>query len=197
MVDAHAGGKVLLCREFDPGRSLAIIGDPKYSVTHLMAVPAAFQFMTQHPNFEKTDLSNLQRVGVGAAPCPEVILRTWLNRGAPMIQGWGMTETSPGATGLPLEYALEKIGSAGKALLHTEIKIVDKKGCTVKRGETGELMIRGPNVTPGYWNNEEATKKAFSEGWLKTGDAAREDDDGFLYIVDRWKDMYISGGENV
>ena len=82
-------------------------------------------------------------------------------------------------------------------MLHTEVKIVDEKGNEVKQGEVGEILIKGPNITPGYWNNEEATKNSFVDGWLKTGDAAQMDDEGFIYIVDRQKDMYISGGENV
>ena len=114
-----------------------------------------------------------------------------------MIQGWGMTETSPGGIGLAAEDSERKLGSAGKALLHTEIKIVDEKGKELGSEEVGELYIKGPNITPGYWNNKEATEDSFEDGWLKTGDAAKFDDEGFVYIVDRSKDMYISGGENV
>jgi fatty-acyl-CoA synthase len=108
-----------------------------------------------------------------------------------------MTETSPGGTMLEAADAIRKIGSAGKCLLHTEVKVVDDKGTELPWGEVGELLIRGPNITPGYWNNPEATAKSFDDDWLRTGDAARFDDEGFIYIVDRWKDMYISGGENV
>jgi fatty-acyl-CoA synthase len=93
--------------------------------------------------------------------------------------------------------AIRKVGSAGKALMHTAIRIVDDQGHDVAPGGIGELLIKGPNITPGYWNKPEATAKAFSDGWLHTGDAARQDEEGFVYIVDRWKDMYISGGENV
>ena len=114
-----------------------------------------------------------------------------------MIQGWGMTETSPGGIGLDAADADRKLGSAGKPLMHTEVKVVDDEGKELPWGEVGELYIKGPNVTPGYWNNNEATENSFDEGWLKTGDAARFDEEGFVYIVDRWKDMYISGGENV
>ena len=114
-----------------------------------------------------------------------------------MQQGWGMTETSPGATGLESSEAERKIGSAGKPLLHTEVKVVGEDGNELPAGEVGEIYIKGPNITPGYWKKEEATKDSFEDGWLKTGDAAYFDDEGFLYIVDRWKDMYISGGENV
>ena len=153
--------------------------------------------MMQHPDFAATDLSRIVTAGVGGAPCAEAILRGWIDRGVPLIQGWGMTETSPGGTMLDAADVMRKIGSAGKALLHTEIKIVDDDGGTLPWGEVGELLIRGPNITPGYWNKPEATADSFVDGWLKTGDAARFDEEGFIYIVDRWKDMYISGGENV
>ncbi|MBF2755366.1 MAG: long-chain fatty acid--CoA ligase [Gammaproteobacteria bacterium AqS3] len=194
----HAGGRIVLMREFDPGRALAIIGDPDYGITHFFGVPAPYQFMMQHPDFAATDLSRLKVAGVGGAPCAEAILKTWQDRGVALVQGWGMTETSPGGTCLDAVDALRKIGSAGQALLHTEIKIVGDDGAELGADEVGELLIRGPNITPGYWNRPEATAEAFTEdGWLKTGDAARRDGEGFFYIVDRWKDMYISGGENV
>jgi fatty-acyl-CoA synthase len=108
-----------------------------------------------------------------------------------------MTETSPAGTMLDAADAIRKVGSAGKALMHTAIRIVDDENRDVAPGAIGELLIKGPNITPGYWNNPEATRRSFTDGWLHTGDAARQDEEGFVYIVDRWKDMYISGGENV
>ena len=153
--------------------------------------------MMQHPKFQGADLSRLKIAGVGGAPCALAILEGWSNRGVPLVQGWGMTETSPAGTMLDAADAIRKVGSAGKALMHTAIRIVDDQGRDVMRGEIGELLIKGPNITPGYWSKPEATAKAFTDGWLHTGDAARHDEEGFVYIVDRWKDMYISGGENV
>ena len=193
----HAGGELILIREFDPGLALSILGNQEYKVTHFFAVPAPYQFMMNHPNFEDTDLSSIKAAGIGGAPCAEAILKTWSNRGVSMIQGWGMTETSPGGIGLDADDAERKLGSAGKPLLHTEVKIIGDNGEDLPWGGVGELLIRGPNVTPGYWNNPKATEDSFVDDWLKTGDAARFDDEGFVYIVDRWKDMYISGGENV
>lgn len=193
----HAGGQVLLIREFSPAGALQVLGDVDLGVTHFFAIPAAYQFMMLHPDFDSTDLTRLVIAGVGGAPCAEMILKTWLEKGVSVFQGWGMTETSPGGTALRSEDAVRKLGSAGKALMHTEIKIVNENGNAVPQGEVGELLIKGPNITPGYWNNPEATADAFVDGWLKTGDAARFDDEGFIYIVDRTKDMYISGGENV
>lgn len=193
----HAGGHIILMREFEPGAALRLLGESTLGITHFFAVPAPYQFMMQHPEFKNTDLSRLEIAGVGGAPCAEAILSGWTDRGVAMIQGWGMTETSPGGIGLDADDAARKIGSAGKPLMHTEICIVDDEGKRLPQGEVGELLIRGPNITPGYWNNPEATAKSFVDDWLKTGDAARMDEEGFVYIVDRWKDMYISGGENV
>ena len=113
------------------------------------------------------------------------------------MQGVGMTETSPGAIFLDPADAMRKIGSTGKELLHTEARIVNEDGEEAGPNEVGELWVRGPHITPGYWNRPDATAEAFVDDWLRTGDAAKRDDEGFYYIVDRWKDMYISGGENV
>ena len=193
----HSGGTLLLLRTFEPGRALEVIGDPAHGVTHFFAVPAPYQFMMQHPQFASTDFSRLRIAGVGGAPCAEAILCAWIDRGVELAQGWGMTETSPGGISLEPTDALRKVGSAGKPLLHTEVKIVDDDGEEITGEGVGELLIRGPNITPGYWNRPDATKDSFTDDWLKTGDAARRDSDGYYYIVDRWKDMYISGGENV
>jgi fatty-acyl-CoA synthase len=108
-----------------------------------------------------------------------------------------MTETSPAVLALDRRDAARKIGAAGLPVLHTEVRIVDELGADVPAGEMGELWVRGPNITPGYWNRPDANASSFTDGWLHTGDAARVDEEGFYYIVDRTKDMYISGGENV
>jgi fatty-acyl-CoA synthase len=193
----HAGGTILIMRAFEPGQALDHIGNPDLGISHFFAVPAPYQFMMQHPRFPGCDLSRLQLAGVGGAPCALSILEGWAARGIALVQGWGMTETSPAGTMLDAADAQRKLGSAGKALMHTAVRIVDDAGRDVRRGAIGELWTRGPHVTPGYWNNPEATAKAFTDGWLHTGDAAHEDEEGFIFIVDRWKDMYISGGENV
>lgn len=193
----HAGGTVVILKAFDPGEALRIIGDRAQGITHFFAVPAPYQFMMQHPDFESTDLSRLRVAGVGGAPCALTIMEAWAGRGVNMVQGFGMTETSPAVIFLDPGDALRKIGSTGKALLHTEMRIVNDDGADCGPDEIGELWVAGPNITPGYWNRPDATAAAFEGRWLKTGDAARADDEGFVYIVDRWKDMYISGGENV
>ena len=193
----HAGGTVVIMKAFDPAATLRVLGDPAQGITHFFGVPAPYQFMMQHPEFEQTDLSRLRVAGVGGAPCALTIMETWASRGVLMAQGFGMTETSPACIALNPADALRKIGSTGKALMHTEMRIVNEHGQDCGADEIGELWVAGPNITPGYWNRPDATASAFEGRWLKTGDAARKDDEGFVYIVDRWKDMYISGGENV
>jgi fatty-acyl-CoA synthase len=193
----HAGGTVVIMRSFDPGQALQVIGDPAQRITHFFGVPAPYQFMAQHPDFATTDLSRLRSAGVGGAPCALAILQAWADRGVRLMQGFGMTETSPACIFLDPADALRKLGSTGKVLMHTEARIVDELGHDCTPHQIGELWVAGPNITPGYWNRPDATAAAFEGRWLKTGDAARRDDEGFFYIVDRWKDMYISGGENV
>jgi fatty-acyl-CoA synthase len=193
----HAGGVTIIMRSFDPGEALRLIGDEAIGLTHFLGVPAMYQAMSRHPAFPHTDFSRLQIAGIGGAPMPVQLLKTWLDRGCTVVQGYGLTETSPIVLMLDPEDAARKIGSAGKPVLHTDLKIVDVDGKPVAPGERGELWVKGPNVTPGYWKQPEATQISFTDGWLHTGDVARVDADGFYYIVDRTKDMYVSGGENV
>lgn len=193
----HVGGTVLIMRAFDPGLALQLISDPARGINVFFGVPAIYQFMAQHPAFATADFSRLVIGGVGGAPMPVPLLHTWEARGVALQQGYGMTETSPAVLALDREDAGRKAGSAGKPVLHTEVRIVRPDGTDADVGELGELWVRGPNVTPGYWNRPDANRSSFTDGWLHTGDATRVDDEGFYYIVDRWKDMYISGGENV
>jgi fatty-acyl-CoA synthase len=193
----QAGGMVLIMRSFDPGEALRLIGDPSVGITHVLGVPANLQFMGQHPRFAETDMSRLVFAGVGGAPTPDTILRTWQAQGAILQQGYGMTETSPLVLVLDKEDAVRKAGSAGKPALHMEMRVVGEDGTDAPPGTIGELWVKGPNITKGYWNQPEETAASFTDGWLHTGDAALVDDEGYYFIVDRWKDMYISGGENV
>ena len=133
----------------------------------------------------------------GGAPMPHSLLETYAQRGIVIRQGFGMTETGPTVFIIDEKNALSKLGSVGKPQLHVEVRIVDREGQDVPQGERGELLIKGPGVTPGYWQLPEMTAEAIEDGWLHSGDVALQDEDGYYYIVDRWKDMYISGGENV
>src|SRR3954465_11848116 len=193
----HAGGTVFIMRAFDPGVALQLISDAACGINQFFGVPAIYQFIAQHPSFATSDFSRLVIGGVGGAPMPVPLLKAWEERGVALQQGYGMTETSPAVLTLDKEDAARKAGSSGKPVLHTEVRIVRPDGTDADVGELGELWVKGPNVTPGYWNRPEANASSFTDGWLHTGDATRVDEEGFYYIVDRWKDMYISGGENV
>jgi fatty-acyl-CoA synthase len=194
LVTWQKGGEVVLHHHFDPGAALAAI--PEYGVTTMFGVPAMFLFMSQHPDFDSADLTSVRTLICGGAPVPEPLIKLYNGRGIPIQQGYGLTETSPSASFLSPEFALAKVGSAGKPPLFTEVKLAGVDGTAPLA--RGEICVKGPNVMKGYWNRPEATAAAIdTEGWFHTGDLGYLDEDGFLYIVDRVKDMVITGGENV
>ena len=194
----HTGGCNVVMRSFDPGVFLRLLTDKQLHLTHLLGVPTNFIMLAQEPGFATADLSHIECIGVGGAASPLSLLQDFGRKGIRLQQGWGMTETGPLGLMLSGEMALAKVGSSGLPPLYVRLKICDPEGNPVAPGQTGELMIRGPTVTPGYWNRPEANRASFTaDGWFHTGDAARQDEDGYYYIVDRWKDMFISGGENV
>jgi fatty-acyl-CoA synthase len=170
-----------------------------HKVTTMFGVPAMFLFMAQDPSFAETDLSSVRLLCVGGAPCPLPVLKTYLARGVSMQQGYGLTETSPMVSFLAPEYALTKVGSSGRTPMFVEVKIIDSDGRAIETPRAqGEILVRGANVTKGYWGLPDATAKAIdADGWFHTGDAGFLDEEGFLTISDRIKDMIISGGENV
>ena len=180
------GATVILEREFEPARALHLIEAKR--ITTMMGVPSTYLFMAQQPGFADADLSSLRRAVVGGAPMPEALLETYAARGTAIVQGYGLTEAAPNVLCLPPEEAVRKLGCAG-----TPYPFVD-----VRLSAEDELQVRGPNVFPGYWRNDEATAAAFTaDGWLCTGDIAACDDEGFYRIKGRLKDMFISGGDNV
>lgn len=190
------GGTMLLEPTWDPDRVLQLI--EKHRITMLFGVTTMYLSLLQAPAWESSDLSSLSTLMCGGAPVPEMLLRDYAKRGLIIAQAYGMTESAPGATYLRTGRALEKIGSAGTSCYWTDVRVVDGAFADSPVGEAGEILIQGPNVTPGYWRNPEATASTFVEdGWLRSGDLAKKDADGFIYIVDRLKDMIISGGENV
>ncbi|MEL6307974.1 MAG: AMP-binding protein, partial [Chloroflexota bacterium] len=165
-------------------------------------VPAIYLFMSQHDDFATTDLSRIQAWGCGGAPMPAALLSKYAKRGIIIQLGFGMTETSPTTFLIAKRRALSKPTSVGKPLLHTRVRVVNDDFEDVAVGDVGEVIISGPNITPGYWKRPDANEKNFTldehgNRWLHSGDAGMIDDDGCIYIVDRYKDMYISGGENV
>ena len=193
----HAGGTVLVGRAFDPGDALAMIGDAALGITIFHGVPAHFLFMSEHPDFGHTDFSHIELAAVGGAPMAVSLLDTYAERGLNIAQAYGMTEVGPCALMQPLEDVAASQGPVGKPVMHVEARIVDPEGADVTPGDIGELWFKGPNVIAGYWRRPDADAESFTDGWLHTGDAARVDENGDYHIVDRWKDMYISGGENV
>lgn len=190
------GATLVLEKGFEPGRALAQI--QRHRVTMLSGVPTTYQMMADHPDWASTDLSSLQKLTCGGSAVPTRILNAYEERGLSFSQGYGMTETSPGATSLSPAMTREKQGSVGLPHFFTDVRITDESGRPVAPGAVGEIEISGPNVFLGYHGEPEATAEAFTEdGWFRSGDLGRLDDDGYLYIADRLKDMIISGGENI
>ena len=191
----HVGGTVVIQRTFDPAATLKLLADEKISL--FFGVPAVFLFLIQHPDFNAKTFENVRLVMSGGAPLPVNLVRQYHDAGIVLQQGFGMSEAAPSIATLGKGQALAKAGSIGRAVFHLDAAVVDDDMNEVPRNEVGELVIRGPNVMQGYWNRPEATEEAFAGGWFHTGDLARMDEDGDLYIVERKKDMFISGGENV
>lgn len=193
------GGSVILEPRFDPGRALRLIEE--HGVTNISGVPTTFQLLCEHPDWEATDLSSLRTLTCGGSAVPPRVLEAYERRELAFTMGYGMTETAPGATTLPPSHSRVKQGSGGLPHFHTDMCVVRADGQRCDPGEVGEILVQGPNVIAGYWNRADATDAALEETpegtWLHTGDMGHIDDEGFLYITDRLKDMIISGGENI
>lgn len=166
-------------------------------ITWMFGVTTMFAELAASPRWADADLSSLRTVMSGGASIPESLIRTYQERGLVFCQGYGMTETAPGATFLEPGESLRKVGSAGVPVFFTGVRVVRPDGTDVDADEPGEVLVKGPNVSPGYWRDPDATEAAFEDGWFRSGDLATLDDDGHLHVVDRVKDMFISGGENV
>ncbi|MFC4766007.1 o-succinylbenzoate--CoA ligase [Effusibacillus consociatus] len=190
-----AGGTVVIPNRFDPEKALALI--EQEMVTIVMGVPTIHDALRKSDRFPQTDLSSLRWFYSGGAPCPHELIRFYLDKGIPFGQGYGMTETSPTVFLLSKEDYGKKIGSIGKPAMFCDIRIVDNEGKDVALGEIGELLVKGPNVFKEYWNLPDETAKSFQAEWFRTGDLVRMDEEGFVYIAGRKKDMIISGGENI
>ncbi|MFM7201599.1 MAG: acyl-CoA synthetase [Myxococcota bacterium] len=191
------GGTVVLTRKFDPTQILELIEAEK--VTVFAGVPTMFQMMTQSPRWKDSQLSSLRFCTSGGAPLPIPLVDQFQSeKGVRFKQGFGMTEWGPGCFALAPEHALEKAGSIGRPNFFVAARVVDEQNQPLPPGEVGELVFKGPSGFSGYFENQKATAAAFdSQGWFHTGDMARCDEGQFFYIVDRKKDMFISGGENV
>lgn len=190
----HVGGTAIVQRTFDPAETLRILSE---EATAFFGVASVFLFLSQHPDFDRSEFRRMRSWSAGGAPIPTSLLQFYLERGIEIQYGFGMTETGPTVFLIEKGYPKSKIGSVGKPQMHVDVRVVDREGRDLPDGERGELLIKGPGVTPGYWRLPEVTAQSIEDGWLHSGDVAVRDKDGYYYIVDRWKDMFISGGENV
>lgn len=191
------GNTTVVRRTFDPVQTLKDIEN--YQINSAFVVPAQLLVMANQAEFKDADLTSWRATICAGAPVPPVVIEKYKDKGVLVQQAWGLTETAPFATYLPASMTTKKAGSCGISMLHTEVKLMDPATLdeVTTPGETGEMWVRGPNVTPGYWNAPEANEAAFYEGWFRSGDIGYADEDGYLFIVDRLKDMIITGGENV
>ncbi|WP_194904562.1 acyl-CoA synthetase [Catenulispora rubra] len=194
------GGTVVLEEAFDEVRTIELVA--RHQVTLLFGVPAMFQRLADTPAFAEADLSSIRTLMCGGAPVPRPLIERYLALGLSFVQGYGLTEASPGTLLLDAEHAVSKAGSAGVPMFFTDVRLVrtglDGAGeAPAGVGEVGELRVEGPNVMPGYWRCPQETDQTLVDGWLRTGDLATADADGYIRIVDRLKDLIISGGENI
>lgn len=191
-----AGGRVIVVPGFDAEALVQLLEARRLDT--FFAVPAVYQSLLDHPRFPAAPLSHVRHWGCGGAPLPDALVERYRGLGVRVCNGMGMTETGPTAFLADPTDAWSHIGSVGKPQLLCSPRIVDEAGRDVPDGQDGDLLFAGPGVTPGYWRDEVVTREAFTpDGWLRSGDIARRDADGFFHIVGRRKDMFISGGENV
>jgi fatty-acyl-CoA synthase len=189
------GGTLVLQPRFDPAAVLAAIQE--HRVSSLSGVPTTFQMLAEHPAWASTDLSSLTKLTCGGSAVPARVAAAYEERGLGFSSGYGMTETAPGATSLSARHSASHATTSGLAHFFTSVRVVSRSGAPLPAGELGEVQIAGPNVIPGYWGLPEASAASRDGDWFKSGDLGILDDDGFLTIADRAKDMFISGGENV
>jgi fatty-acyl-CoA synthase len=190
------GGTIVLHAGFDTSEIWSTMERERCTVA--LGVPTIYKLLMEAPEFKTVDLSHVRWLISGGAPLPLYIIEAYQARGVVFRQGYGLTEVGVNCFAMTDEDAARKKGSIGKPLMFTQAKLVDQDGCEVGVDEVGELLLRGPHVCLGYWNNPEATAAALdAEGWFHTGDSARRDKDGFFFIAGRKKDMFISGAVNV
>jgi acyl-CoA synthetase (AMP-forming)/AMP-acid ligase II len=194
-----AGGTHVIVGAFDPEAVLRTIEER--DVTHSLLVPTMIQMLLAHPGFADHDLSSLRRVVYGGSPITLGVLERAqeLLPGVALSQAYGMTELAPVATllGSADHAAKRKLTSGGRPAPHVEIRIAGADDEPLAPGEVGEILVRGPNLMSGYWERPEETREALRGGWMHTGDGGYLDEDGYLFVVDRIKDMIVTGGENV
>jgi len=182
-------------RFFVPDQVIEAIG--KHGVTTMFGIPIMFLLMSMSERFDSGDFSSIRVMIAGGAPVPVPLIEKYQEKGVVFSQAYGLTETAPAVTGLPEDDAIRKRGSAGRPFFHVDVKIFGEDDKELSQGEMGEIVVKGPNVFKEYWNMPEETAETLRGGWFHTGDMGRFDEEGYLWIVDRKKDMIISGGENI
>lgn len=196
ITNVHTGAMTYFLPNFDPGVVWKIIAQEK--ITTMMSVPLMLQAMLMVAKAMPVDPSSLVTITCGASAVPETLIRTYLEMGVKVQQVYGITEYSGAVTFWTHDMPLETCNSQGKSVFHGELKVVDPAtGIELPTGNVGEIVCTGPMTFTGYWNNPEATEAALVDGWYRTGDLGKKDEEGFVYVVDRLKDMIISGGENI
>jgi fatty-acyl-CoA synthase len=191
----HVGGTTILCSGFDADETFDLVEHA--GITHYVGVPTMFQMLQGHPRWRTADFSRLELVISGGAPCPLPVMEKFWERGVDFKMGYGLTEASGNNFWLPPEQVRSKKGAVGYPNFHIGMKTIREDGSDCGPGEAGELLIRGPHVFAGYWNDPAATAATVRDGWLHTGDIATRDADGCYTVLGRSKEMFISGGENV
>lgn len=194
-INVWSGATSVVMRSFDPVQAWQTIDAEKITVA--LAVPAMLNFMLQVPELGRFDYTPLRWMMTGAAPVPVALTQAYHDMGVAVLQVYGLTETCGPACLMDGENALRKPDSTGRAFFHTEVRIVGDDGNDCPPGESGEVWVKGPHNMIEYWNRPEATAETLVDGWVRTGDVATMDEEGFVAIQDRMKDMIISGGENV
>ncbi|PLX16671.1 MAG: hypothetical protein C0599_14665 [Salinivirgaceae bacterium] len=165
--------------------------------TIFWGVPTMLKMMEASEKFRTVNLERIRYFVIGGEAMPIPLIKTWADKGVPVRQGYGLTEVGPNVTSLDHSDAIRKQGSIGTPNFFYDVKLVDASGNEVGDNEIGEFILKAETVTPGYWKNDEATKNTIRDGWFHTGDLMTRDEEGYYYVVDRIKNMYISGGENV
>jgi fatty-acyl-CoA synthase len=191
------GGCVQVAARFVPQQCLDLLGDPAKRVTHFSGPPFAYLAMSQLPGFDHADFSFMRYGQLGGGYLERDMAEEYAKRGAHLLSTYGATEMGPSVTSVTTARALDKIGSCGFPVQHTQIRLVKEDGADAEQGEVGEMWVRGPAITPGYWGRDPATDPSFADGWFRSGDALWTDEDGFFFLTGRYQEMYKSGGENV
>ncbi|MBI5473443.1 MAG: long-chain fatty acid--CoA ligase [Ignavibacteriae bacterium] len=191
----HRGARLINLKKFDADNVLRLCDSE--GVTILFGVPTMMDMLYRSPVFNEVSLKTVRYAIVGGEPMPLELIKAWQNKGVPIRQGYGLTEFGPNVYSLNEQDAIRKIGSIGFPNFYIDAKIVDEHDNELGDEQVGELALHGPVCTPGYWNNPTATSEAIKDGWFHTGDLVRGDNEGYYYVVDRKKDMFISGAENV